>query len=96
MKCIRYSIYRIIPLLLFCQNLGQIGPVVQEKTQKNEIFRYDKKEVLPKTSYEIKSRTQGRHATETILPDGIWTNDKKHCVGMKKIDFSKLLFFVLL
>ena len=24
----------IIPLLLFCQNLGQIGPVVQEKTPK--------------------------------------------------------------
>ena len=28
----------IIPLLIFCQNLGQIGPVVQEKTLKNEIF----------------------------------------------------------
>ena len=30
----------IIPLLLFCQNLGRIGPVVREKTPKNEIFRY--------------------------------------------------------
>ena len=25
-----------------------------------------------------------RHATEIILPDGILTNGKKHCVGMKK------------
>ena len=28
----------IIPLLLFCQNMGQMGPVVQKKTPKNQNF----------------------------------------------------------
>ena len=34
----------IIPLLLFCRNLGKIGPVVQKKTQKKEIFCYVERE----------------------------------------------------
>ena len=32
------QVYYTSLILLFCQNLGQIGPVVQEKTQKNEFF----------------------------------------------------------
>ena len=35
-----------------------------------------------------------RHATEIILPDGILTNGKKHCVGMKKIRFFKIFIFL--
>ena len=31
----------IIPPLLFCQNLGQVGPVGQEKTSKNEFSCID-------------------------------------------------------
>ena len=31
----------IIPFLILCQYLGQIGPVVQEKTPKNRHFCYE-------------------------------------------------------
>ena len=54
-KCSAGQVY--IPLLLFCQNLDQIGPVVQEKTQKNEIFRYGEREVLAITVLIQKSET---------------------------------------
>ena len=43
----------IIPLLLFCQNLGQTGPVVQEKTQKNEIFVTVKDKLFQKRGMKL-------------------------------------------